>query len=283
MRVLVAGDTILDVYSHGTVERISPEAPVPVFDHSHDNLALGGACNVASNIRSLFRDRRLEIDFFGFYSIDIAHMLSEFHINCIGVPAEVLKKKRIVANNHQLLRIDNFKNYKDDNLSAVLRHKWEQIKFENYDIVVLSDYDKYTLTEKEFNYLADSLVDTPLLVDLKRVRSNMNHFNSKTILKCNQKEYDSNPHIKFLSKNLVVTQGERGYCFPNTKESFPGVKRKGEVIDVVGAGDVFLAGMAVNFLEAKAFDPYAMCAFGNLCAGEKVKHFGTVALKRELI
>lgn len=289
MKVLVVGDTILDIYSHGTVERISPEAPVPVFDHSHDEKVLGGACNVAANVRSLSRDDNLEIDFFGFYSPDIKHMLGEYCIECIGIPCgpeDVLQKKRIVADKHQLVRIDNHKKYKDTGLAAVLHHKWNQINFEDYDLLVLSDYDKGTLTEKEFKTLVD-LQHIPKVIDLKRVRATMEDFDKhrhlKTIVKCNMKEYLENSRITYLSELVVITKGADGYMLPNTQENFPSVRTNGEVVDVVGAGDVYLAGMAVNFLESKSFDIYAMSAFGNLCAGEKVKHFGTFAVKRDLL
>ena len=286
-KVLVVGDTILDIYCHGEVNRISPEAPVPVFDFIKEEHILGGATNVAANIRTLSGDPRVKIDYFGFHSLDIQTLLGAHDINCIGVPVskeDVLVKKRFVADQQQLLRVDNYKKYAREEIQAVNELTFKQLDLTQYDIIVVSDYDKNTLDIEQFDLLAET-PNIPKIIDLKRVRSEMMSFRIPTscILKCNLKEFDSNPHISLLGARVIVTTGEQGYWFPETNERFPRAKSNGEVVDVVGAGDVFLAGMAVNFLESGTLDPYASAAFGNLCAGEKVKHFGTVAVKRKMI
>lgn len=285
-KVLVVGDTILDIYCYGSVERISPEAPVPVFDFEKEECVLGGATNVAANIRSLMRDSDVKIDYFGFYSLKILDLLSSKDIKCIGVPVnfdEILTKRRFVSSNTQLLRVDNHKKYSKIDHLAVNALTFDLLDLSQYDIIVVSDYDKNTLELKHFDILAEA-TDIPKIIDLKRIRPDMMSFaNKNCILKCNLKEYDLNPHISFLGAKVVVTTGENGYWFPQTDERFPRSKIDGEVVDVVGAGDVFLAGMAVNFLESGILDPYKLCDFGNRCAGEKVKHFGTVAVNRKLL
>lgn len=279
-RVLVIGDTILDIYCYGEVNRISPEAPVPVFDYKSEEHVLGGACNVAANIRTLLKDKDTSIDYFGYYSKEISDLLRKYKIGCVGVPVNdnlILKKQRFVCDKHQLLRVDNHKKYKDVNNWL----KYKSVDLQHYDIIVISDYDKGTLKEAEFELL--SYANNYKIIDLKRVRSPISFRDSDCILKCNEKEYESNKNITRLGANVVVTKGDKGYYFPLTDELFPNVRHTGEVIDVVGAGDVFLAGMAVNFLESGNFDMHEMAAFGNICAGEKVKHFGTIAVDRGVI
>lgn len=284
-RVLVIGDTILDVYYYGEVNRISPEAPVPVFDYIKEEKILGGACNVAANIRTLLKDKQVQIDYFGFYSLEIQNLLLKYNIDCIGVPVQdslILKKERFVCDKHQLLRVDNHKQYKlwEQNVNWL---KYKQPNFSQYDVVVVSDYDKGTLTLQEFETLRE--IDNNKIIDLKRVRHGMS-FSDNCILKCNEKEFILNPNIVSLGGHVVVTKGSEGYHLPYTNERFPSYRNYGDssnIIDVVGAGDVFLAGMCVRYLELGNFDLYDMSSFGNMCAGEKVKHFGTVALDRDLI
>ena len=280
MKILVVGDTILDIYTYVSVDRVSPEGPFLIADYLTEDHVLGGACNVAANIRTLLKDKDVKIDYFGFYSLEIQNLLLKYKIDCIGIPVkenEILKKQRFVCDKHQLIRVDNRKLYDSNNVNWL---RYKPPIFDDYDIIVVSDYDKGTLKEEEFKTLGET--SSFKIIDLKRVRSNM-RFLPKCILKCNSKEFISNLHILGIGPEIVVTNGGEGYFLPLTNEKFSRANIDGEVIDVVGAGDVFLAGMSVNFLETGCFDIYDMSAFGNKCAGEKVKHFGTVALDRGLI
>lgn len=286
-KVLVVGDTILDTYSYGEVERISPESPVPVFDFKNEEHILGGAANVAANIRTLsLKSELLKIDYFGFYSHKVYEMFSQYNIECVGIPIrdeEILRKQRFVCNKHQMLRVDYNKKYSGDILYSSFM-KFKNLNFSEYDLIVVSDYDKNTLQDDEFSLLA-SMKNKNRLIDLKRVRRNMSstNFGKETcIIKCNTKEYDMNPHLMMLGAQVVVTAGGNGYFMPETKESFPATKN-GEIIDVVGAGDTFLAGMAISCLERNSFDIYSMSSNGNLCASEKVAHFGTIAVDRSML
>lgn len=282
-RILVVGDSILDIYSYGNVDRVSPEAACFVLDHSYEERILGGACNTAANIRSLSKLPDLKIDYFGFTSLNLSSMFKDYRIECVGIPIEedeILQKKRYVCKNQQLLRVDNRKLYDDKGHRAISSMKFKNLDFSKYDLIVVSDYDKGTLTSGEFEILSD--LQIPTIIDLKRVRKCMPNFRgSPCIMKCNEKELDENPFVPMLADKVVVTLGSKGYSMPNTKETFPATNRTGKVIDVIGAGDSFLAGMATQFIESKDFDEYKMAAFGNRVAGEKVKHFGTLAVDRK--
>ncbi len=285
-KVLVVGDTILDVYAYVEVNRVSPEAPCLVADYKAEEHILGGACNVAANIRSLSRDLELQIDYYGYYSYEIKELLQSYDIKCIGIPMDplnILTKKRFICNKNQILRVDNHRKYSDDNMHAVNSLIFRNLDLSEYDIVVVSDYDKNTVTETEFDILAQNK-NVPKIIDLKRVRPEMMSFGeNQCILKCNEKEFDDNPHITLLGSKVIVTTGEKGYWFPQTDERFPKVRNDGEVVDVVGAGDCFTAALGVNFLETKQFDCRQMCEFANIVAGCSVKKFGTYVVKRSEI
>ena len=113
--VLVIGDTILDRYVEGRVDRISPEAPVPVLLRKDHWEVLGGACNVAANIGSL-TGYAGEVDFFGFGSMDVVRMLAEQRVNFCGVAVTkevLLTKTRYISDNHKLLREDKNEEYEE--------------------------------------------------------------------------------------------------------------------------------------------------------------------------
>ncbi len=281
MKVLVFGDTILDEFCFGSVDRISPEAPIPVMDYKSSSLRLGGAANVAANIKSLLKDDTVKVHYHGWVSPIISSLLTDIdvpvkEINCED--NEILLKTRYVSNKHQILRVDTNKEYKRE-----LKTDWSFLK--DYDLIVLSDYDKGTILAHFQSILLCS--SCKILIDFKtdkmfwylegRETGDKETF-ARIFLKSNEKESDelqNNENISCYA--TITTKGAAGYAVNNA--DFP-MKFEQNVSDVVGAGDTFLAGMAVNFLETGLWDPYAMAAFGNLCAVEKVRHFGTVAVKR---
>jgi rfaE bifunctional protein kinase chain/domain len=280
-RVLVVGDTLVDNYVFGDVFRISPEAPIPVLDVSHESKLLGGAANVAANIVSL-TGTTFEIDYFGFVDWFVEEKLKSFDIRPTGVPVSVtdmLYKNRFVCNRHQLLRVDNKKKY-DKELCLVSDLKFCSIDLSIYDVIIVSDYDKGTFSKEVFNHIQAS--NKLILADLKKRKE---YYNSETlkniILKCNMKEYNEEFGAIFdLFKDTVLTHGKDGYELSfDSEKIYPAKRLQSEIIDVVGAGDVFLAGMVANFLE-EGYDLEKMCKFGNRAAGEKVKHFGTTVVKR---
>lgn len=284
-KVLVIGDTILDHYIHGEVSRISPEAPVPVFDKKSTETVLGGACNVAANIRTLTKDENLQIDYFGFFLPAVLKLFQEYKIQHWGVPVssdEILTKTRYICQNQQMFRVDNNKNYLNVKAKEVLYLSFKSLDFSKYDMIVVSDYDKGTLREDEFEILSE--LNIPTIIDLKRIRLNMPSFkkNPHIILKCNEKEYEENPHMDLIAAKdenptLVVTLGKNGFWFPQINQKYPRIQTH-PVRDVTGAGDSFTAGMAAKYLNDDWCDIYGWAKYGNLAAAVKVQNFGTKAV-----
>ena len=288
--ILVIGDIILDEYVHGKVDRISPEAPVPVFDYSGTTeKKLGGAANVAANIRSL--DPESKVDIIGYCNHESSMLLNKKIIpltdRCYDYPA--IKKSRYVASGHQLLRFDYPKKYQTD-------LKVDELTiddFKKYDLIVVSDYEKGTIGSSILLKLKEASKKTMILVEAKNARKYFGFQN--VIFKCNEKEFESQGDVIWRSSFLrtVVTKSEKGYeIHPRTSGNIvyrPSSISQEDILDVVGAGDVFLAGMAVSLSETLKsntdlqFCIEKACEFANLAAGESVKHFGTVEVKREWI
>ncbi|MCL2130849.1 MAG: PfkB family carbohydrate kinase, partial [Lentimicrobiaceae bacterium] len=154
LNVLVIGDVMLDSYTSGTVERISPEAPVPVVNISSRYSCLGGAANVALNIKALGakpimcsvigNDRQ---------SNDFMELMEKEGLPTQGILLSgeriLTVKHRIIGNKQQLLRIDEeITNPLSDNDEAYFLSRLNQIIAENpIDVIIFEDYDKGVITQ----------------------------------------------------------------------------------------------------------------------------------------
>lgn len=187
-KILVVGDLILDRYLWGEVERISPEAPVPVVDVKRESLNLGGACNVAWNISEL----EGEVYIAGVVGDDIngeilVNMLSESGINPVVIRDRnrpTTEKTRIIAVSQQLMRIDR---EKKDRLSQTVQKRLIsaiQDIIERIDAVIVSDYGKGVITRRLMDFLRKT--GKPIFVDPKP--SNFSLYRNITIMTPNRKE-----------------------------------------------------------------------------------------------
>lgn len=236
--ILLIGDTCIDVYRYGTIDRLSPEAPVPVFVPTFKEEREGMAGNVAKNLEALG---------------------CTVNLLC-GEPSI---KTRLIdqRSQQQIVRID-------DDIKA------EPIRFETmippYDAVVISDYGKgvvdYELVEDIIEQSAGGtkypvFIDTKL-TDLERMQG--------AWVKINEPEYN---RIKSECTGLIVTRGARGAEVPHHDivEFVPPV----EVVDVTGAGDTFLAALTYQFLVTKNIR--MAVAFANRAAAVTVQHLGVYA------
>lgn len=285
-KVLVIGDTILDNYIFGDVSRINPEAKHSVIlDYEYEKLFLGGACNVAANIRSLSKNSNLIIHYVGAISTQIKEMLNGFEVftgNITHKEENILIKTRLICENHHVLRLDRNKKYFfSESFEENLK---ERLNDYDYDLIVISDYNKGTINSYISNILCK--INVPILFDVKVNFNLPSGYENKehVILKCNSKEFNDEiegRHIKGYGC-VIETRGKYGFRIHyDTGVFIEGLEPPTvNVVDVVGAGDTFLSGMAVNFLESENPNIMNMANFGNKCASEKVKHFGTYTVKR---
>ena len=212
-RILLIGDDCTDVYQFGSVERISPEAPVPVFKYGRKEEVGGMARNVKRNLEEL--------------GCAVVYMSGQTSI-----------KTRLIdqRSKQHILRVDQ------DNRSQPLDFNAIPYNFGNIDAVVISDYDKgyvsYELVEKIISTGVPTFIDTKK-TDLERFQG--------AWVKINELEYSK---IKSECSGLIVTLGEKGAKVPYHDLKFPAPKV--EVADVCGAGDTFLAALTYKWCETKS-------------------------------
>lgn len=261
VRILVVGDVMLDRYWFGEVNRISPEAPVPVVHVGRREDRLGGAANVARNVAAL----GAQVGLLGVVGQDeagdaVVSLLAESriddHLNRDAASATIIKL-RVIGRQQQLLRVD-FETLPSED---VLRHKQEQYAalLERYDVIVLSDYAKGSLVNVAAMIAAAREAGKQVLVDPKG--ADFSRYAGAHALTPNKAELrgiigDWRSEAELTAKAqqlraalqidaLLLTRSEEGmslYTESGVAHS-PAVAR--EVFDVSGAGDTVIATLAV--------------------------------------
>ncbi|HRH43606.1 MAG TPA: D-glycero-beta-D-manno-heptose-7-phosphate kinase [Pyrinomonadaceae bacterium] len=291
VNVLVVGDVMLDRYWWGSVNRISPEAPVPIVNLEKENVLVGGAGNVAANIRGLGANPYL-IGIIGedregdllCQTLKDSNISPDYLIKSPTRPTTV--KTRIVAHQQQIARIDQevVKSIPEFEENAV----WGRIEsiIDKIDIVIISDYAKGVLTENLILRLIRAGINKnkEILVDPKG--KEYKKYIGATLLTPNKKEaFEASgaedvffAGVKLLEEldlqSLLITQGEDGMTlFRRDQEPFqlPALAR--HVYDVTGAGDTVISTLAVS-LGAKIDLPTA-AKIANIAAGFVVEEIGT--------
>lgn len=272
-KVLLLGDLILDSYTFGKVRRISPEAPVPILHPDKEQELPGGAGNVALNLLSL----GCEVVLCGRVGEDRAadvlkEKFREEKIDYIPVIEPAFRtshKHRLIADNQQLIRVDNEQTSPlPESLIAPTLKKIEE-KIQQVDIVALSDYGKGFLTAplcKAIIALA-KLYNKKIIVDPKGL--DYSKYRGVDLIKPNRKEAYDAAHLppseplrlvadKLLdltqAESIVITLSEEGMRLyqRNCEKKFP-VKSK-EVKDVTGAGDTVLASLVAAIASNLTLD-----------------------------
>ena len=244
LSILLLGETCEDVYLYGNVNRISPEAPVPIVEYSYEESFSGMASNVKRNLEA-----------FGCF------------VNLITNKEEI-QKVRVVDkdSNHQLLRIDHdvkVTPIRSSEVRAAFLHF-------NYDAIVVSDYNKGFLSTENLKVISENF-DGPVFIDTKK----KNLFTqANTYFKINQKEYEGLETIPEDSQ-LIVTLGSQGAKYNGMIYPSHSVN----VYDVVGAGDAFLSGLVYGCLTYG--DMGSAISLANKVASIVVQHPGTYSLTSE--
>lgn len=240
-RILLLGDSCIDEYQIGTVDRLSPEAPVPVVKIVDTYSVAGMAANVAANLAKF-----------------------NVHVDFITNSEKVIKTRFMDSRSGQhLLRVDN-----ETTLTS-----WQgstPMSLHEYDAIVISDYNKGFLT---YGRIADIInnVTCPVFIDTKK--TDLAKFSAPNVyLKINDLEYRL---AKSLPNNLIITLGSKGAIFKTTDSNveFPTIAV--DVVDVCGCGDTFLA--AVSYWYLVTNDISEAIKFANKAASITVQHQGNYA------
>tara|TARA_Y100000746_G_C15424399_1_gene415716 strand:+ start:100 stop:837 length:738 start_codon:yes stop_codon:yes gene_type:complete len=231
------GETCEDSYIFGSVDRISPEAPVPVVMHEATLTTLGMSENVKRNLQA--------------FGVSVTHITNK----------KLIKKKRIVdsSSKQQLLRIDE-----DDKVDPI---KPAEVKMafltSEFDAIVISDYDKGFVKVEDLMTFCQNFTG-PVFIDTKK----KDLFSAQNVIfKINHKEA-STLRVQPAKQNLITTVGGQGAWYMDKLYPSENV----DVFDVVGAGDTFLAALCAEFL--KEHDMEASIKIANKASAIAVQNYG---------
>ena len=307
-KILIIGDVMIDSYLFGNVERVSPEAPVPIIDIELKQDKLGGAANVATNIKnlggtpilcsvigkdqkgdiflSILKDMEIETDYI---------YQSEHRITTV--------KTRIIGNsgsgNHQMLRIDEEVKTDLHDQNELLSLIDKVLEKEIIDCILFQDYDKGVLNEFNIKIITEKAksLNIPTIVDPKK--KNFAHYKNVNLFKPNFKEFREGLNLTGLNKLemleagakilhkkgieiVFITLSEDGIfiSYKKNKKSIrivvPGVSR--DVVDVSGAGDTVISvvSMLLNDMNIEEIAKIANLAGGIVC-----EEIGVVSINKD--
>lgn len=239
MRILIIGDSCTDKFIYGKVGRLSPEAPVPILNPVETTENPGMAGNTMANCLAIAPDANVEI----------------------WTQPEQITKTRFVEkkSNHMFIRYDEG----EEQISAF---KEDLIYLDKYDLVIVSDYNKGFLSNKD---IYDIGLMAPLsIIDSKRQLTDKMVANY-SFIKLNESERINNNKLEH--PGIITTLGAKGAEYQG--KLFPSPKPQ-ETIDVSGAGDTFVAAFAIEYVKSR--DVARAIEFANNMSAEVVQKRGVV-------
>lgn len=297
--ILVVGDLILDKYFHGSVTRISPEAPVPVVLKQYEKTVPGGAANVANNLAKL----RANVNLLGIAGNDnngwlLASLLKEesIPVDIITGDNPTVTKIRIIGEHQQICRLDVEKDLPHGEHTRKEMLEVLDNKIGDADLVLISDYDKGLVDTDTTTYIIKAAKKRNILVIIDPKKKDWTLYTGAYLITPNLKEFREicNRHQlnddelvasgraireKFKLDNLLITLSDKGMMLITAAEEYhiPTVKK--EVFDVSGAGDTVIATLAACI--ANGYELKRSVEIANIAAGIVVGKFGTAPVLLE--
>ena len=293
--ILVIGDIMLDKYSHGVVNRISPEAPVPIVDIKKTVFKPGGASNVAQNLSAL----GMNVSLLGITGDDpeLKELIKVMrHTNIKFDPVKDLSirttlKSRIIGNDQHLMRLDHEDKNKSNMHDSLFKKINKYIK--SSDLIVLSDYDKGVIKP-----LANKIIDLANQYNIKVIidpkGTDYAIYKGAYLVKPNELEFETivgKPKNKndMIKKGkelkdslnldaLLLTLGKNGMVLFDKKSVITFATSQKEVYDVTGAGDTVISVLAASLSSNKTLKK--SCELANIAAGLSIQHLGTVSVSK---
>lgn len=304
VNVLVLGDVIIDRYLYGKVDRISPEAPVPIVHLKNTDNRLGGAANVALNVKAmgatpfLFsvigQDENAEM---------FQKLMPENNLWADGILQSkdrcTTVKTRVMSNNQQLLRVD--REDKHDLTENEQKQLLEKIKLfldvQPIDVIILQDYNKGVFSLPMIQRILKEgwTRDIPIVVDPKK--NHFFEFRSVEIFKPNLKEiresipFDIKPNLESLQKasdylrseskckSIVITLSEKGMFIDDGNQSKIIPTQVRNIADVCGAGDSVISLTALSLALKLNLEDIAVLS--NLAGGQVCERVGVVPIDKK--
>ncbi|MFN8357622.1 MAG: bifunctional ADP-heptose synthase [Spirosomataceae bacterium] len=303
LKVLIIGDIMVDSYVWGKVERISPEAPVPVVVAQRREIRLGGAGNVVVNVQALGAEAIIcSVIGQDSYGEQLLNLLKDSNLSTDGIVQSATRsttvKERIIASSQQVVRVDTETDTAINEVEreALLQRVREIIR--RCDVVIFQDYDKGVLGKEiiaEITELAN-FHEIPTVVDPKK--RNFLHYHHATLFKPNLKELKEGLNVAFNVNNptelenaatllkqqlhlggTLITLSERGVYidFNNEKHHLPAHIR--QISDVSGAGDTVISVAAC--CVALKLSPKLIAGLSNLGGGLVCESVGVVPIDKQ--
>ncbi len=303
--IIVIGDTILDRYFYGRADRISPEAPVPVFDLNKQQVCLGGAANVALNVHHLSASAHL-ITVVGddHHASSLKELLAEHNLSTTGLITDKSRcttvKTRLYAQGQQLIRVDEERRHliSEEIENLIVQALEIELKRAPHSSIILQDYNKGVLTKSLIHSIINisQSYQSKVFVDPKH--SNFWEYENVFLFKPNLKEFEDAILIKqdlqslealiqaaeklkskMSVRSLVVTLGSKGIFIstPEINKIIPTQPRS--IADVCGAGDSVISTLAVAL--SAGIPAINAATLANLAGGQVCEHLGVVPVQLE--
>ncbi len=304
---LIIGDVMVDAYIWGSVDRISPEAPVPIFEAKKRENRLGGAANVALNIQSLGAKPIL----CGIIGNDIkgkvfAEVMKKHNLNEDGIIKSKERvttcKTRIISSSHHMLRVDEeeINNISKSESAELVNRVKSIVDHQKIDVVIFEDYDKGLLQKNNIKEIVDYLNtrNIPSCVDPKK--DNFSNYKNTSLFKPNFKEFTSGlkeeiskgdikslfTHAEFFSeklniKNVMVTLSEYGVLLYNKDDSTHIPAEIRNISDVSGAGDTVISTASLAY--ASGLKGKELVKLSNLAGGLVCEEIGVVPINKSML
>ena len=300
-KVLIVGDAMIDAYMWGEINRTSPEAPVSVVEVKKHESRLGGAANVALNVKALGATPILcSVVGTGNRGILFNELMNKSKLSTVGILSNNIRKTtiktRVIAEKKHQLRIDEEDTQPIQQAKEFL--KLTESLMNDIDVIILQDYNKGVLTPE----VIESVIATankkgvPTIVDPKK--QNFNSYKNCTIFKPNLLEIKAGMNIDFDEDNIaeiesasaelrkkisangvLLTLSERGICI-NSEEKFthtPAFKKN--IIDISGAGDTVVS--VASLCLASKMNYTQLSILSNLAGGIVCEEVGVVPINKE--
>jgi len=298
-KITVIGDVMIDWYLHGESSRISPEAPVPVVNFKESKFQLGGAANVANNLKHL----EIEPFLIGAVGKDHFGLLLKEHLRAEKIKFNLLSEKsfqtickqRLMSSNQQLARIDYEQYFHASKLTNTFNTFIKNIA--KTDLIIVSDYGKGTIFNARKLIQSAKKLKKKILIDPKG--KDFTKYKGANLITPNKSEFENimgkvdskkdlvNKAKKMLEhlnlESLIVTLGSEGmYVLTKSNKKIIGDFINAfpqEVFDVSGAGDTTISALGAALSEGN--DIFSAAEFANLAASISVSKLGTSTVSKD--
>jgi rfaE bifunctional protein kinase chain/domain len=305
MKAVIVGDVMVDSYLWGNVDRISPEAPVPIVNVRKHESRPGGAANVAMNIHALGATPIL-VSMTGDdrYGKQFLELLEESGLPAHGMLSSVSRtttvKTRVIGNHHQLIRVDEeeISDLNEKDAKRLLDHFRAILEKERPHVVILEDYDKGILSEQVIRSVIDAANEQGIPITVDPKKKNFNTYASVDLFKPNLLELRMGMKIdidksdvkaihqaamKIINerscKMVMVTLSEAGVFIADVNDHKVIPAHVRDISDVSGAGDTVIS--VASLALAAGLPKESIAALSNLAGGLVCEVVGVAPIDRQ--